>query len=457
MTGQERKTFVLITSVATVVNSSLSSSLPGNAIPYIVSDFRLDLREHDSLLVTPISFFLIGYVFGPLVFAPLSEAWGRQRLLLSAFVAYTGFTLGCCLAPSWTALLVFRLLTGITGSAPLAIVPGIIADVYSDPIARGRAVAGFMVTVVVAPLIAPSISGALSETSWRWVFWTALILAGVTLVPLVFLPETHRRTIALRCRSRERRKVNTLSHEKTAVKTDHEWHNMFTVVLVRPLRMLTTELIAATTCFYLAVIYAIFYMYFQVYPLIFSGVYGMSTSISGLMFFPIGVGACFSLPVFYLFDRHFKQAQTEGKPWAMREGSRRLPLVCAGGPLMAISMFWLGWSANPAIPWVVPFLSGFLFGLGDLLIFTPLLNYLADSYGVFAASAMAASSSTRSVLGAVLPLASFPIYDGLGIAWATSLLACLTLLLSVTPFVFMRYSKAMRNRSKFCQIVYNEG
>ncbi|KAI9148754.1 Fungal transcriptional regulatory protein, N-terminal [Paramyrothecium foliicola] len=260
---------------------SLSSSLPGNAMTFIVSDFRLGLQDHDPLLATPISFFLIGYVFGPLVFAPLSESYGRQRLLFVAFVAYTGFTLGCSLAPTWTSLLVFRLFAGISGSAPLAIVPGIIADMYKDPLTRGRAVASFMTAVVVAPLMAPSISGALSEISWRWVFWASFILAAVTLVPLMFLSETHGQTI-LRRRNRVRSRKNDSPEDSScigcqsrcsndlgteisvAAKKEHDWRSIFTVILLRPLRMLTTELIAATICFYLAIIYAIFYMYFQV-------------------------------------------------------------------------------------------------------------------------------------------------------------------------------------------------
>ncbi|VUC35884.1 unnamed protein product [Clonostachys rosea] len=454
----KRKTFVLVTGIATVVNSTLNSSLPGNAIPSIVADFKLELANNDPLLVTPISVFLVGYIFGPLVFAPLSESLGRQRLLQVAFFAYTGFNLGCSLAPNWTSLLIFRLLAGISGSAPLSIVPGVIADMYSDPIARGRAIASFMTTVVVAPLVAPSISGALTAISWRWVFWAAVIMAGTTCLPLMFMPETsYHINRTHHCASRRQEGANLGSgyseNVSEAAKKKTKWRQVFTVVLLRPLRMLITEPIAATTCFYLAVIYAIFYMYFQVYPLIFQGVYGMTVTISGLMFLPIGVGACFSQIVFFFFDHYFERAQAAGESWVMAEGSRRLPLACVGGPLMGLSMFWLGWTAKETTPWFVPFLSGFFFGLGDLLIFTPLLNYLADSYGMFAASAMAASSSTRSIMGALLPLASYPLYDGLGIAWATTLLGSLTLLLSIIPFVFWRYSTTIRRKSKFCQHV----
>lgn len=79
-----------------------------------------------------------------------------------------------------------------------------------------------------------------------------------------------------------------------------------------------------------------------------------------------------------------------------------------------------------------------------------LLNYLADSYGVYSASAMAAAACTRSIAGAVLPLAAKPMYRELGIGWATSVLAFLCLPMVVIPFVFIKYGEKLRARSPFC-------
>jgi hypothetical protein len=47
-------------------------------------------------------------------------------------------------------------------------------------------------------------------------------------------------------------------------------------------------------------------------------------------------------------------------------------------------------------------LAGIPFGCGYVLIFLALLNYLADAYEIFAASAMAVSTCSRSIAGAVL-------------------------------------------------------
>lgn len=125
----------------TIVNSTLGSSIPSGAIDFIAEDLGVSVQEQ---LVLPISVYLIGYVVGPSLCGPLSESFGRRLILLSTFIVYTAFTLGCALAPDWPALLVFRWICGMAASAPIAVVPGQYADIYSDPRARGRAMSALM-------------------------------------------------------------------------------------------------------------------------------------------------------------------------------------------------------------------------------------------------------------------------------------------------------------------------
>jgi len=47
-------------------------------------------------------------------------------------------------------------------------------------------------------------------------------------------------------------------------------------------------------------------------------------------------------------------------------------------------------------------------------------TYLVDAYGLYAASALAANTVVRSLVGAFLPFAAQPMYDALGIGWGTS-------------------------------------
>lgn len=119
----------------------MGSSLPSMAVPFIAKEFGVTSAEQKVL---PISMFLLGYVFGPIIWGPLSEHFGRRGLTILSFVIFTIFTMACALAPNWSALLVFRFFCGLCAGAPNAIVAGILADVYGDPRTRGRAFAVFM-------------------------------------------------------------------------------------------------------------------------------------------------------------------------------------------------------------------------------------------------------------------------------------------------------------------------
>jgi len=295
------------------------------------------------------------------------------------------------------------------------------------------------------------VSGFVAPTlGWRWVFWIGLILAGVSWIPLLFLPETYgpillaKRAGKLRKSTQNHNIFAPLELEKKGFK------QMVTVILTRPIRMMCFELIVAASCAYLALAYSVFYIFFEAYPIIFEQIRGQSLGISGIMFLPIGVGAFLAILAFIWYDGFLRRAQLQNKPWTQKEESRRLPLACVGGPLYVISLFWLGWTSRESIPFVVPMLAGIPFGMGFVLIFMALLNYLTDAYEIFAASAMAASSCARSIAGAVLPFAAAPMYHRLGVPWASSLLAFLSLGMCVIPFLFLWKGDRIREGSKFC-------
>ena len=142
------------------------------------------------------------------------------------------------------------------------------------------------------------------------------------------------------------------------------WHTLASTVLARPWRMLAAELIVPSTCAYLALVYAVFYMTFQAFPLVFQGLYGLSPGECGLVFLTIGGGCLVALPLFWWWDALLLQAVKAGRPWTRKEEYRRLPLACLGGPLFGISLFWLGWSAREGGSFVLSMLAGLPFGMG---------------------------------------------------------------------------------------------
>ncbi|KAK1836071.1 major facilitator superfamily domain-containing protein [Podospora conica] len=443
-----KKNRIVLTTMMLIVNSTMGSALPSNALPFIAAEWQV---KSEQQMVLPISVYLIGYIMGPLLWAPMSEHFGRRRLTIGTFSVFTVFTMACAVSPTWPAFLVFRLLTGVFASAPIALVPGIIADTHNDPRSRGRKMGLFFATTLMGPLLAPMISGYCSTTiGWRWSFWIGLMYAGATMVPVCFLPETFGPVLLVR-RARALRQANPAAR----IIAPHEMEKrtlreLTTVVLARPIRMILFEPIVNTSCAYLALCYAIFYMSFEAYPLIFQDFYGLSPGQCGLTYLAIGIGCLLSLPIFFAWDNHLLRATARGAPWTRREEYRRLPLACLGGPLFALSLFWLGWTARAPVPFIVPVLAGIPFGIGFMCIFQALLNYLTDAYEIFAASANAAASCSRSLLATLLPLATAPLFRALGIAGACSLLAGLAVLMCAVPFVFLWQGRRIRAASGFC-------
>lgn len=68
---------------------------------------------------------------------------------------------------------------------------------------------------------------------------------------------------------------------------------------------------------------------------------------------------------------------------------------------------------------------------------------------MYAASAIAANTELRSLVGAVLPLAGTPMYNRLGLGWGNSLLGFLCILMIPLPIIFHRYGKKLRKMEKF--------
>src|SRR5690606_3099684 len=123
-----------------------------------------------------------------------------------------------------------------------------------------------------------------------------------TAVPLFLLPETYGpvllkwRAAAIRRRDPGARVAAPHELEKRSVS------ELATVVLARPIRMMVSELIVSSSCAYLALCYAIFYMCFEAFPVIFEGVYDMSPGECGLTYLAIGVGCLLALPIFFAYD-----------------------------------------------------------------------------------------------------------------------------------------------------------
>jgi MFS family permease len=215
--------------------------------------------------------------------------------------------------------------------------------------------------------------------------------------------------------------------------------------LVRPLKILFLSPIVIAFSIYLAIVYGYIYLLFTTITPMYLKVYGWNTGLSGLAYLGMGVGSFIALFIFsYSSDKLMKKrAQAENS--AMKP-EYRLPPMIYGAIALPIGLFWYGWSADQHIHWIMPIIGTIWIGVGMLLIFMCTLTYIVDSFSLYAASALAANTVLRSVVGAVLPLAGSPMYAALGIGWGNSLLGFIALALAPLPVVFGRYGEYLRTK-----------
>jgi hypothetical protein len=159
----------------------------------------------------------------------------------------------------------------------------------------------------------------------------------------------------------------------------------------------------------------------------------------------IGIGTmiviCSAAPIRRLINSHVdKDGQVP--PEAM------LSIVCVAAVLVPVGELWFAWTCYPTtIHWAIPIAAGIPFGFGNGAVFIYSGNYLAYSYGIYAASAMAGNAVMRSILGGTLPLAGPAMYRAMGPNWSATLLGLLEVCIVPIPFLFYKYGGRIRERS----------
>ena len=127
----------------------------------------------------------------------------------------------------------------------------------------------------------------------------------------------------------------------------------------------------------------------------------------------------------------------------------RLVIAMIGSICIPVGLFWFAWTNYPSIQFMSSIVAGLPFGLGLVLIFISIKNYLVDAYTVFAASALAATVIVRSGFAAAFPMFTTYMYHGIGIHWASCIPAFLSLLCMPLPFIFYKKGPSIRMRCKF--------
>ena len=135
-----------------------------------------DFHSHNNTLATfSMTIYVLGFGVGPLLFAPLSEVYGRVVIYRSCLASFLCFTVVCALSTSINMLVGFRFVAGCFGAAPVAIGGAMVWDLF-EVNERGTAMAIYHSGPILGNLLGPPIGGLIIQhKNWRWVFWIIAI------------------------------------------------------------------------------------------------------------------------------------------------------------------------------------------------------------------------------------------------------------------------------------------
>ncbi|KAL1982989.1 hypothetical protein VTN96DRAFT_604 [Rasamsonia emersonii] len=440
---------VIIISVGSICVTCTSSM-------YVMTYAQLMEEFHCSREVATLGLttYIFGLGVGPLFLGPLSEFYGRRIIYIVSFTFFVIWLIPCAVAQNIQTMIVVRFFSGLAGSAFLSVAGGTVGDLF----ARNELAAPMMIYTAspfVGPELGPLVGGFINEFStWRWTFYVLLIWSGAMLVAItVFVPETYhpvllkRKAIKLRAETGDQRYIAPMEKTKKSI--------LQTIIqsIYRPMLLLTLEPMCLNLCIFSAILLGILYLFFGAFQTVFSGVYGFSLWQVGCSFLGIFVGMMFAILSDPLWRKNYARLERNHTAAAGEKAEFmpewRLPPAIGGGPFVTVGLFIFAWTTYPNVHWIAPIIGSALFGTGTVLVYSGIFTFLVDAYPLYAASALAANSFARSSFAGIFPLFGTYMYQRLGNQWATTLLAFLTLAMLPFPYIFFRYGKQIRKKSRF--------
>ncbi|KAL4815735.1 MFS general substrate transporter [Aspergillus spinulosporus] len=408
--------------------------------------------------------YTLGFAITPMVLAPFSETLGRRPVFLGSGVLFTICLAGCGASSSLAGLLVGRFFLGVAGSSFSSIVGGVISDIYADH-ERNVPMALFSGATLFGTGLGPLVSSIIvSRRTWRWIYYSQAIASAGFVALLYFLFDETREAVILRRRpdiiicdvnaiEREGNQGYDVAAEGPQVDADLDpdkpvsiWEKLV-LSCSRPLSFLFTEPVVFFFSLWVAFSWAVLYLNFGSIPLVFSTTYNFTVEQTGAIFTVVLIASILAILLSIYQEKLARKLILSQRPSA--EPESRLYFTCIEAVLLPIGLLWFGWTSNPSIHWVVPTLGIGCSILGIFSIYLATFNYLADVYGQFASSAIAAQSFCRNVLGGAFPLVTNIMFSDLGYGVAATILAAVGFALTLVPWVLVVHGQLIRANSKF--------
>ncbi|ESZ94831.1 MFS multidrug transporter [Sclerotinia borealis F-4128] len=438
------------------VSMNLNTSLYSNGIDGIVEEFGVSAQGARAGAMI----FLVCYAFGCEIWAPWSEELGRKPVLQASLLLVNIFQLPVAIAPNFATILVGRALGGIS-SAGGSVTLGMIADMWEAD-DQQYAVAFVVFSSVGGSVVGPVVGGFVEAyLPWRWNIWIQLIFGvAVQILHLVLVPET-RSTIMMDKIAKNTRKsgLNPNVYGPNELTPFRERFSMKETLILfgRPYKMFLTEPIVLTLSLLSGFSDALIFMFIQSFALVYKQ-WGFSTIEVGFSFIPILIGYFIAWFAFIpAIKRNIKQ-RTNKPNDEHAQFESRLWFLLYTAPCLPIGLIGFAWtSTGPPLHWIGSSVFGAIVGIANYSIYMATIDYMICAYGPYAASATGGNGWARDFLAGVLTIPATPFFKNMSpdpsrsLAYASTILACISFVLVIAVYVIYWNGPALRKRSPFAQ------
>ena len=362
----------------------LDTTVVNVSLPHIAGSLSASIDESTWALT---SYLVANAIVLPLT-GWLANYFGRKRLLLISISGFTMASLLCGLAPTLSALVVFRIMQGLSGGALQTLSQAVLLEAF-PPRDRGKAMGFWGLGIVVAPILGPVVGGWLTDSySWRWVFYINLPvgLASVVMAKLFIFDPPY---VSRKSESIDYWGIGLLAVGIGALQilldlgSQHDWfasnfiqvlaglavvglavfiwHELHTDHPVVDLRVFK-ERTYSTGVFLMTVLGFVLYGSLVLLPIMLQTLLGYPSLQAGIAMAPRGMGSFLAMPVV-------------GMLVAKVDPRRLLALGICGG---ALTLYWLGNLDLSAGYWDV-FWPQLIQGSAMALLFVPLTTVTMDS------------------------------------------------------------------------------
>jgi hypothetical protein len=283
----------------------------------------------------------------------------------------------------------------------------------------------------------------------RWIYYSSAIVTAVLFSLLLTIRESRAsKLLSQKVEKLEEKYHSDLKphHNPDAVPNSRA---LIQLVLLRPIRLATTEPIVIMVALLNATVWGLIYLFTESLPVVYS-LYGWADTTTSLAFIAIGLGIPFSiLP--RLWDIRISSQRKRQKQDLMPED--KLSGFVIATPVLAIGLWLFSWTIPPLVHthWAVSMIGLVFIGFAANEFAYSLSAYLSDSYTIYASSGLATLAFLRALVSGIMPLFAYPMFHGLGGNVAGSILAAVATVFCVTPFIFLKYGRVLRERSPFAQ------